>query len=121
MRSNPTPPTPWCVYVPVCIKRRGLRVRVHIHIVKREFIYVCIHICIYAGSLVGHTGCRRVMGYFIFIGHFPQKSPIISGSSAKNDLHLKVCYGSSLPCSHACCTHQRSCVYVCVCVCVCVY
>ena len=32
---------------------------------------------------------RRLIGSLIFIGHFPQKSPIISGSFAKNDLHLR--------------------------------
>ena len=57
--------------------------------------YMCIYIDLYP------TGRRRPIGCLIIIGHFPQKSPIISGSSVKNDLQLKACCGSLPPCIYS--------------------
>ena len=41
------------------------------------------------------TGWRSVITFNILIDHFLQKSPMISGSFAENDLQLKASYGSS--------------------------
>jgi len=66
--------------------------------VCRVCVECVLSVCGVRVECVFSTGWRGVMGCLIFIGHFPQNSPIISGSFAKNDPQLKVSYESSPPC-----------------------
>jgi len=71
-----------------------------------------VQVCVFVYLYMHAWGWRRPIGCLIFIGHFPQKSPVIRGFFAKNDLQLKASYGSLQPCTK----HIDPCVCVCVCV-----
>jgi len=94
-------------------------------------MYTNTYVCARVECVCNDIEWRRPIGCLIFMGHFPQKSPIKSVSFAKKDPQLKAFYASSPLCPSACIsggcvyvgihTYNSIYMYVCVCVCVCVH
>jgi len=64
---------------------------------RRRVSFLRIYV-VYVSYEVYDTEWRKLTGCLIFMGHFLQKSPILSDSFAGKDLQLKTSYGSSPPC-----------------------
>ena len=81
------------IYICICLYLNYIYICTFYHISTYVYVYT------YVKDSVCTTWWRRLIGCLIFRGHFPQKSPMDSGSSAERDLQLKASYASSPACT----------------------
>jgi len=67
---------------------------IHMCDMTPSYVWHDSFICVTWLLHITHTGWPRPIGCLIFMGHFPQKSPIMNGSFAERDLQLKATYVS---------------------------
>ena len=83
------------VYISIYIYIATAAAQLYIYI----HTYIHIYIDIYAPSYSGCVQVGRGIACLIFSGLFPQKNPIIIGSLAERDLHVRASNASSPPCN----------------------
>jgi len=68
-----------------------------VHVSRYNELSKCFRVQ-WEGDGYTYTGWQRCVGCLIMTGHFPRKSPTISGSFAERDLHLEAFNASSTSC-----------------------